>query len=860
MALVAIIMGGNVAAWAERIVYATIPSSSMGTSVTSFDYDALNMDAKLTIAATGDELPGIDGIYCGVSVGNKYYAFINNDYASGGSTYTQLVTINFTTDNVTVINDKSYDWGKPGYMPCGMAYDEQSQTIYVLEQGFDENDEDVTFLYSMDPSNGVLTEINHYSGKYEAITSDGKGGFYLMKSKKVGFWPHPELYHMEWFAIDENPCITNDDVACSSNSNSSFCLADDGKSIVYTSGTAVYEFDLEAKTFAQKGTLSKSIAGLTFSCSTEDGEPGDVPGGGDEKPKRVLLSKTWFGDSMGQVASDVDMKKEIYFYGYDGKINAIGIYGRNYGSSEASGGNSTTPGWYVPTYYTKNFRDENGNIVKTSRYQYGQYDYGDMAMKLSREYAYQYDEQNRLVKDSVDNYKTVYYYDEANNVVKDTVYYASNGGYMCDRQYFDFAGPNMPTAVVSNGKWSADQYTAFIEYDENGNKTSEYRCKAIEGDFGMTEYMPTQVETWTYEGDALVLYEKDNFNSQTGEPIPYLKITYEAVNGDPDNLLAKEYTYDNIQEKWYGQPQSCLYTYGYLDDMLEQTQVYMIAEKSFRAINDVNVLWSIPEYANMAPGTEFIVFRDGEALDTLDIMDCIDFENYCCSYTDHIVKSGKHDYFVLPRFAQGEVIDADDVVWKNYYASDIVEVDATIDLPAVTDVKLSGGYVKREGEGLDVYDTTYGTITWTNPEDMEKLEFISNDLMLDKFQLADASTKDASTTSLDDVFYKDETDVYIMTRYAYGKAFSEHITVKLSDLTGLVGINGVAQHDDITFNMNGRNIVLGENMNASVFNTSGCRVAQAAAGNIDLNQLTAGNYILMVEQDGAVKGYKFQVK
>ena len=860
LTLLSVIIGGTAVTWAENVVYALIPSSSMGTKVTSFDYDAVNTTDKLTIAATGEELTGVDGVYCSVNVGNKYYAFINNEYATGSSTMTQLVTINFTTDNVTVVNDKSYGWGNPGYMPCGMAYDKQTNMVYVIEKGYDESDNAATFLYSLDLSNGALTEINHYTGTYEAITSDGKGGFYLVKNHTVGYWPYPELFHMEMFAIDEEPCIPNETVSCSSNSNRSFCLSEDGTFIVYTSGTSVFEFNLEAKTFEKKGTLSKSIAGLTFKCSTEDGDAGEISGGDDDQPKRVLLSKTWYGDAMGTENTDVDMKKEIYFYGYDGKINATGNYGRNYGSSESNGGNSNDPGWYVPMYYTKNVRDDRGNIVKTTRYQYGQYDFGDMSMKVSRDYSYEYDEQNRLIKDSIENYKTVYLYDENNNIVKDTVYYSSNGGYMCDHQYFEFIAVNKPTMVVSNGKWDADKYTAFIEYDENGNKTSETRYKVIEGDFGLTEYVPTKYEGWTYEGDVLVLYEMDHFDSKTGEPVPYIKIEYEAVDGDSNKLLAKEYSYNSSTDKWYEQGLPCLYTYGYFDDMLDMTRIEFMAEKSDVAVNDVDLVWSVPMLAYSAPASEFIVYRNGEAIDTLGIMECLDFDSSYCKYTDRFVKSGKHDYFVLPRFGQGEIIDETDIVWTHYYASDIVEVDATIELPAVSNLELTGARVVREGEGLDVYDITYGTIKWTNPEGMEDLEFISNDLMLDNFQLAEASTAETTTTSLEGVFENDETDVYVLTRYAYGKAVSEHITVRLTDLTEIVGINGATTDGEFLFNMNDRQILVGENANATVFDVAGSRVAKASAGSIDLGNLTAGNYILMVEKDGKVKGYKFQVK
>lgn len=584
-------------------------------------------------------------------------------------------------------------------------------------------------------------------------------------------------------------------------------------------------------------------------------------------PRRLLMSKTWYGDAMGDASADIDMKKEIYFYGYDGQLNAIGNYGRNYGESGESGGSSNTPGWYVPTYFTKNLRDARGNIVKASRYQYGQYDYGDMAWKLLREYAYEYDEQGRLVKDSIENYKTTYCYDEADNVVKDTVYYTSNGGYMCDRQYLDFIAPGRPTTVISNGKWSADQYTAFIEYDELGNKTSEYRCKVTTGDGGMPTYVGKQVETWTYEGDVLVLYEKDTFKSSTGEAVPYLKITYEPVDGDTNRMLAREYSYDNIQEKWFGKTQSCLYTYAYADELLEQTRTEVSLKRAENAVNDVCVRWSVPELSKRAVATDYIVFRDGEPIDTLTSGECMDADPDFCTFTDHIVRSGMHDYFVLPRFllsgntnGQAATTATEEQRMEMLFASDIVEIDASIELPPVSDVRLKGSYVKREGSGLDVYDTTYGIISWTNPENIAGLGFISNDLMLDKFQLPEAVTTEPADSQLDGAFYKDETEVYILTRYAYGKAFSEHLTVRMSDLTGLTGIDGVVSTEGVAIDAKARHIRLEGTMAATVCDTAGHRVAATTDGHIDLSALTPGCYILLTETNGRLKGYKFLIR
>ena len=132
--------------------------------------------------------------------------------------------------------------------------------------------------------------------------------------------------------------------------------------------------------------------------------------------------------------------------------------------------------------------------------------------------------------------------------------------------------------------------------------------------------------------------------------------------------------------------------------------------------------------------------------------------------------------------------------------------------------------------------------------------------MLDKFQLPEAVTTEALDTELDGMFYKDETDVYVLTRYAYGKAFSEHCTVRMSDLTGLVGIDAARRMAGVAIDAEGRRIRLEGAQKATVCNAEGRSVAASSDGEIDLSPLTPGCYILLTEQDGQLKGYKFLLR
>ena len=55
------------------------------------------------------------------------------------------------------------------------------------------------------------------------------------------------------------------------------------------------------------------------------------------------------------------------------------------------------------------------------RYQYGVYDYGDMALKLRSEETYEYDGNGNMTKKVTSSYTYLYEYDEAGNCVKETI-------------------------------------------------------------------------------------------------------------------------------------------------------------------------------------------------------------------------------------------------------------------------------------------------------------------------------------------------------------------------------------------------------------------------------------------------------
>ncbi|MDD6897683.1 MAG: hypothetical protein PUJ04_05585, partial [Bacteroidales bacterium] len=161
-------IGATASATAQTTVYG-IKSNWDGNSTVKFDIESLSTESKTTPESVQEINYNFeDGIICGASVGDKYYAFlydVNYNYS--------FATINHTTGEVTIINNQ-YKNGAPGANMQGMAYNEATGVLYGISQDWDETDSyQLTNLYSIDPSNGVLTLVTTYEQKFSAMAYDG---------------------------------------------------------------------------------------------------------------------------------------------------------------------------------------------------------------------------------------------------------------------------------------------------------------------------------------------------------------------------------------------------------------------------------------------------------------------------------------------------------------------------------------------------------------------------------------------------------------------------------------------------------------------------------------------------------------
>lgn len=865
----------TVAAWAENVVYGIMPSNTYGARTTSFDIDALGSDAlKLTPEFAFENAEEFN---CGTSVGDKYYAFVVNRGVDAAA----FVTLNFTTGNMVVVNDKSFTYGKPGFGANGMAYDEVNDKLYVIEGVFDESVESTaTKLYSVDTTNGTLTEVATWKDSFEAIASDHKGGFYVIKLETVGKKTYPVLYKVSAdFNVTE--AVANTTVNCSYTTYNSLVASKDGNTVYYAAGKGVYAFDVTAGTVEKKGDLKLNIAGITLDKSSADGAAAEITP--DAKPaKRFLVMKRIYGSAMGDVPDDVDSKRTYYYYNADGKEVGYANYGRLYtdlGVSE----NFNLVDIAKPVF------DENGNIVAKNTYQWGPYDFLDYTFKKTPNCeTYEYNEAGQLVSDTTSVYYHEYTYNENGTLATLNTYNKFTKKLSQSIQYVAYDEKGNVVSYVSDGNWDSQKYNADIDYDENGNKVEEYQYQVVDDPNmpGSTTNKSKQLESWKYVDNCLAEYQRFRFDDK-GDAVPEFKTVYEpVVEGDYNDVYVRDSSYfDNGKNsKWMGESTYSRYTYVDFTDMEEATYMKLTAEVDAKAYNTVNLQFSMPQLGGVQD-CKFVIYRDCTPIDTLSFDDFVanaDPETGLCTYQDKLLKNGTYDYFIQPLFTaysddmmaadvdepgidDGGVVGPEEnpeAQWIGYYSTTPVQVTVYTELPAVTELALTGGKIVTSGSIANLQKTYYAGLSWKNPENITDYGFKKNSVYLgmEEQSLAEI-TKADSTNATVELAFEEDTEAYVVTSYALGYAISDTITVKIKDIEDATGVEGVTVDGAVKATFAGNTITLSDNATVSVFAANGQKVYEENnVTSVSLNNLPAAAYIVCVEKNGNVNAYKYRVK
>lgn len=568
-----------------------------------------------------------------------------------------------------------------------------------------------------------------------------------------------------------------------------------------------------------------------------------------ETQNRFLVKAVTFGSQMGDMPEDLDSKRVYYYYNTDGKLVGSSTYGRNY----TDGGYSDT---FSLTDIEKIVFDVNGNMTNKDFYQYGDYDDGDYAFRKTQNCeSYTYDAQGRLATDTTSMRINEYTYNADGTLQKVTSYNKRTKKLAQEITYTYENG--RVTHYSSTGQYY--EFEADLKYDADGNKIEEYQY--ANSDKGVK---PRQRETWTFTDGVLTLYMKYRYDSK-GAEVADSKKEYVPVENNMNVMDVSDYTYNSVKDTWNKWGLTVRQTYRDFSGMKEATQTMLLSATPDKKLkNTINLQFTAPK-AGLVHGCKFVVYRDCVALDTLDLADVMDPATKQCSYQDKELKSDTYTYFVQPLFAltNGEISDATaDSEWVGYYTSTPMDVNVALakELPAVTDLKLVGGEVKRIGSVMSQMIEYYADFEWKNPADLEELGFVRNDVAFVGMGLSDTKLEGAAESARVQIM-DDEMQVYVITTYKYGKAYSDAITVTIKDIEKYSGVESVTADGVVKATFAGNTVQLSDAANVSVYSAAGAKVyAKQNTCSVALGQLPAATYIVCVEKDGKSSFYKYGVK
>ena len=732
----------------------------------------------------------------------------------------------------------------------------------------------------MDTTNGTLTEVATLNDSYKAIASDHKGGFYLVKVVSKDRKNYPVLYKVSAdFKVTE--AVANTTVTCSYTTYNSLVASKDGKTVYYAAGKSIYAFDVTAATVEKKGDLNSNIAGVTFGKSSADGVAAEnIP---DDKPaaKRFLVMRRIYGSIMGDVSDDVDSKRTYYYYNVDGKEVGYANYGRLY-TDLGTSDNFNIVDIAKPVF------DENGNIVARNTYQWGQYDFLDYTFKKTPNcVTYEYNEAGQLVSDTTSLYYHEYIYNE-NGTLSILNTYNKYTKKLSQSIKYTYDEKGNVISYVSDGNYDYQKYNAEIDYDENGNKIEEYQYQVVDDPNmpGSTMNKSKQLESWKYVDNCLAEYQRFRYDDK-GNAVPDFKTVYEpVVEGDYNDVYARDSSYfDNGKiSKWMGESTYSRYTYADFTDMEKDTYMELTAEVDAKAYNTVNLKFTMPQLGGIQK-CKFVIYRDCTPIDTLSLDDFVtnaDPETGLCTYQDKLLKNGTYDYFIQPLFTaysddmmaadidepgidDGGVVTPEEnpeAEWIGYYSTTPVQVTVYTELPAVTDLALTGGEIKTSGSIANLQKTYYAGLSWKNPENITDYGFKKNSIYLGKQKQSLAEITKADSTNVNvELAFEEDTEAYVVTSYALGYAVSDTIAIKIKAIENAAGVEGVTVDGAVKATFANNTITLSDNATVSVFAANGQKVYEENnVTSVSLNNLPAAAYIVCVEKNGNVNAYKYRVK
>lgn len=889
-AVMVMALGASTWTFADNVVYGLIMGD--GSQAVSVDFDQLSTTAK-TKVTKGFNFDNFAEVKGGATAVDKYFAFGDITDPETGDVSRGLVTLNFTNGKMTVVNNNSFQSSDDmGYNTTALAYDDVSEALYAMELVY-EDDGYKTKIYAVDQETGKFTWKTEYDGEYQGLSSDHKGNLFLMKNTANGMNQYPNLYKIDaTWGISEY--FTNNEVGAWWPTSTALVISADGKTAYAVEGSNIITIDLETKKAATAGSLVTetydwqeeanvetpiTVFGLTYGKGTADGQENAKPGEKKEQTRFLIKTET-FGDRLGMIPTSVTSDYTNFYYNVDGTPVGSLRMGREVGNTG-----------YLDTFayaeMQKAVFDEFGNRTSYDNYLWGQYD-GDEYVwnKQKTSESYTYDEAGNLITKETYSKKNVYSYNEDGTLATEEVYSKSrNAENLLQTITYDEYDNNGNVLHTSSTGAEYFTYDTDYEYDEDGNKTSEYQYKlnVKEDDGNEIPQAPYQLKTWTYENGYLTTYMEQTYyydsSTKTYVDNPTIKVTYTPVDGNNDVVDVMSYVY--FDGTWGEGGQPSRYYYRDFTDAKENTYMELIAEEDETLPNTVNLMFTIPQWGVFGKDCKFVIYRDVQPIDTVGVFDVLDDEIGMCKYQDKDLKNGTYTYFIQPIFADqqgggdgplaadadiddpmgGDDSEADDREFIGYFVTNPVEATVNVELPGVTDLALASA--RQEVVSLVSGEvTTYAGLTWKNPANMSDYGFVRNDIYVNDGRSEAALTSVTDATAETGEFpIEEDVTVRVRTIYQTGSAWSEPVEVKIKDVKALLSGTGIETLGDgkTTVAFNGKTISLSDNANVTVYSANGQQVFNGA--NVNSVSLTAnGAYVICVEKNGKVNVYKYNAK
>lgn len=767
---------------------------------------------------------------------NIYYAAM---YDEDADSYT-LHTLNCTTGNDVEIGSfqQVYD----------MAYDNQSKKLYAL-QSYYTNSSNGYGLYEVNTSNGKLTEV----ALFEDVTYFGmtiKDGIAYFASEATNFTTFKTTLSLTTFNLTskETDALTYANVGNVGYTGESNSIEFNGDLLYIVLNRTIYTFDFTTKALTKlDGSLPKSMSGICFALSSEDGEANN--NGGDildplPEDTRLVSVVEFYGSSMGDW--DGLARKEVTFYDKNNNPLRKATYGAiiDYDTKEIDS--------LEIERYSVNEYDEAGEHLLTSfSQQYGEgRDGADKGFAEARDsVTYEYNKEGLLSKKTDNSAYKYYTYEYSDGLLTtETTYVIGSTTPMQTITYSNFTEKGEPQSIKAEGQYTYQKYEETIEYNSRGQKTSRVRYGYSDvwneetNDFDQVASL-SESEVWTYNNeDGMLLTDSvsksgyDEWGSPTGILVPSSKTTY-AYDGDNTNrIVCRTYSVNeeatSDEDLWV---ESLQYSITEKKEYAPSLATELTVENVSDEINTQKLSFTVPNDA-LIGGYVFDIYRHGIKVGRVQMSDEGAYDETIgkLTYTDAGVKNGTYDYFV-----QTVMLDELEEVENALNISNVVKYTANVELPAPTNVHATAV--------TTIDNTKVVTITWNAPENVSKYDFQRYNVIYENYKVADNAEADGQATTWDTEYNEIVPTLYVQAVYKYGKADSELYTIPAE----LVCIDNATLSDGSQIIFDGTNLSLTSPANITVFTTNGTTMVRAnEATSLSLSNLPKGAYVITVQLNG----------